>query len=334
MDLTSVVKAIPTPGSVHVNRPLTQISIAFHQSQSNFIAMRVFANIPVTKSSDLYYEYDRGFFNRDEAEKRAPGTEAAGGGFKVTTSSYNAETYAYRHDIPDQRRENTDNPLAPDTEAVQLVSMKMLLLREKSWKSAYFGTGKWTTDVAGVSGVPGATEVKQWNDAASTPIQDIRAGIDVVLESTGFEPNTLVLGHQVATQLFDHPDIVDRVKYGQTSPGPAMIDVPELMALFKIPRIFIMKAIENTAAEGASNSHSFIGGKSALLCYSTPTPGLQTPSAGYTFSWTGMQGGIQGNRIKKYRLERIESDRIEIQSAYDMKKIAADLGYFFGTIVA
>ncbi len=334
MDLTSVVKAIPTQGSVHVNRPLTRISIAMHQSQENFIAGRVFPDIGVTKQSDLYFEYDRGHFNRDDAAKRAPGTEAAGGGYEVSTASYNAEVYAYRHDIPDQRRENTDDPLSPDSEAVNLVTMKMLLLREKSWKTAYFGTGKWTTDITGVAGVPGANEVKQWNDAASTPIQDIRNGVTTVLQLTGYRPNTLVLGHEVADQLFDHPDIVDRVKYGQTSPGPAMIDVPELRALFKISRIFIMSSIENTAAEGATNVHAFIGGKAALLCYSTPTPGLQTPSAGYTFSWSAMQGGINGNRIKKYRLERIESDRIEIQSAFDMKKIAADLGKFFTSIIA
>lgn len=334
MDLTRVVKAIPTPGSVHVNRPLTRISIAFHQSQLSFIAGRVFPNLLVDKQSDLYYEYDRGHFNRNEAAKRAPGTEAAGGGYKVSTSSYNAEVYAYRHDIPDQRRENSDSPLVPDSEAANLVTMKMLLLRETTWVSAYFGTSKWTTDITGVAGVPGSTEVKQWNDAASTPIQDIRAGVTTVLQSTGFKPNTLVLGHEVASVLFDHPDIVDRVKYGQTSPGPAIIDVPELAALFKIPRIFIMESVQNTAAEGATNVHAFIGGKAALLCYSTPTPGLQTPSAGYTFSWGAMQGGIQGNRVKKYRLERIESDRVEIQSAFDMKKIAPDLGYFFTTVIA
>ena len=58
------------------------------------------------------------------------------------------------------------------------------------------------------------------------------------------------------------------------------------------------------------------------------------PSGGYTFNWTGMTGGVNGTRIKKYRLEKIESDRVEIQSAYDQKLVSADMGVMFSTVVA
>jgi hypothetical protein len=59
-----------------------------------------------------------------------------------------------------------------------------------------------------------------------------------------------------------------------------------------------------------------------------------TPSAGYTFSHTGYTGATgNGTRIKRFRMDAIESDRIEIDMAYDQKLIAADLGYFFGAIV-
>ena len=43
---------LPSRGDVHVNRPLTNISIAFLQTQEAFVADRVFPNIPVTKQSD------------------------------------------------------------------------------------------------------------------------------------------------------------------------------------------------------------------------------------------------------------------------------------------
>jgi len=63
----------PTARDVHVNAPLTNISIAFLQSQDSFVASRVFPSIPVMKQSDRYYTYDRGDFNRDEMQLRAPG---------------------------------------------------------------------------------------------------------------------------------------------------------------------------------------------------------------------------------------------------------------------
>ena len=96
-----------------------------------------------------------------------------------------------------------------------------------------------------------------------------------------------------------------------------------------------MDAIENTANEGATNVHAFIGGKHALLLYTPATPGLMTPSAGYTFTWTGLLGGgALGTRISRMRVELRKADRVEIEMAFDQKQVAADLGYFFLTAVS
>lgn len=326
----------PQPGDVHVNTPLGNISIAYIQEASNFVADKVFPNIPVQKQSDRYYTYDRGYFNRDEMKVRAPGTESAGGEYAVdNTPTYFAPVYAFHHDVPDQRRANADSVLSPDREATILATQKGLIKREKTFVSKYFTTGLWGTDVTGVNSGPSGDQVLRWNDSASTPIEDIRKYKTAILEETGFEANTLVIGQRVFDALIDHPDIIDRVKYGQTAGGPAMVDTAELEALFKIPRIFIMKSVENTAKEGATNAHSFIGGKHALLCHSAMSPGLMTPTAGYTFSWNGYLGAsASGSRIKKFRMEHLSADRVEIEMAYDQKLVAAELGTFFSTVVA
>lgn len=326
----------PTPGDVHVNTPLTNISIAFLQNAMNFVADRVFPNIPVNKQSDRYYTYDRGMFNRDEMKLRAPGTESAGVEYTVdNTPTYFADPYGIHHDIPDQRRSNADAVLDPDREATELVTHKALIRREKLWAAKYFAGSLWTTDLDGVNATPGAGEFLQWDDAASTPIEDIRAQKSTILELTGYEPNTLVLGYPVWLALSDHPDIVDRIKYGQTPGSPAVVSLQAVAALLEVERVVVMKAIENTADEGAANSHSFIGGKKALLCYAAPSPGIMTPSAGYTFSWTGYLGaGAMGGRIKRFRMEHLSSDRVEMEMAFDQKLVAADLGAFFDTAVA
>lgn len=326
----------PTPSDVHVNQPLGNISIAFMQDASNFVADRVFPNIPVLKQSDRYYTYDRGEFNRDEMEVRAPGTESKGGGYTVdNTPTYYCHVYAFHKDIPDELRANEDSVLNSDRDSTLYVTNKALIKREKLFVTNFFSTSLWGLDVAGVSSSPGANQVLQWNDANSTPIEDIRYYKTYILQLTGFEPNTLVMGQQVYDKLIDHPDIVDRVKYGQTPGKPAQIDLSDLENLFKIPNILVMKSIENTAKEGQTNSHSFIGGKKALLCYSAPQPGLMIPTAGYTFSWTGLMGSsAMGSRIKKFRMEHLNSDRVEIEMSFAQKLISAELGVFFTTIVA
>lgn len=326
----------PTPGDVHVNTPLTNISIAFLQNAANFVSSRVFPNIPVTKQSDRYYVYERGDFNRDEMAERAPATESVGGGYKLdNTPTYFANRFSFHKDIPDEVRANADAVLNPDREATAYVTHKALIKREKLFVQKFFQSGLWGVDYTGVSSNPSGANVLQWNDANSTPIESVRAAKRSIAERTGFEPNKLVLGRAVYDALLDHPDIIDRLKYGQTAGGVANTSTSDLASLFKVEEILVMNAVENTAKEGASASHAFIGGKNALLCHAATAPGLMTPTAGYTFSWTGLMGaGGEGNRIKSFRMEQLGADRIEIDMCFDQKLVSADLGQFFTGIVA
>ncbi len=324
----------PSRSDVHVNRPLSSISLAFIQNEMAFVAARVFPNISVMKQSDQYFTYERGEFNRDEMSPRLPGTESSGGSYEIGTDTYAALTRAIHKDVPDQVRANADSPIALDREATLYVSHKALINRELNWVTKYFATGVWTNELLGVSGVPAGGQFTQWNEAASTPIEDIRAGRRKVLESTGLMPNVIVLGRDVFDALLDHPDIVGRLDRGQTS-GPALVNKDALAALFELDEVMVMDAIQNTAKEGQTAVHSFIAGKNALLAYRTPRPGIMVPSAGYTFSWTGLLGsGAQGGRISRFRMEHLKSDRIELEMSYDQKLVSADLGQFFLTAVA
>ena len=321
-------KAQPTPGDVHVNGPLTNMSVAFIQSAGLFMADQVFPNIPVGNQSDLYWHYDRGYFNRDQMKKRAPGTESAGAGYDVDADgTYHCDVWGLHKDIPDQVRANATSPLAPDREATEFLTQQALINRETQFVTNFFTTSVWTTD---------KTVSNQWSDYVnSDPIGDVEDGMEVVGASTGFEPNIFALGRPVWGKLKNHPDIIDRIKYGQTPGSPAMVSMEAVAALLEVDRVVVSKAIYNSAAEGATNVHAYIAGKHALLAYAAPSPGLMTPSAGYTFSWNGYLGAApQGQRISRFRMEWLKADRAEIEMAYDQAKIAADLGYFFSSVVA
>ncbi len=325
----------PSRSDVHVNGPLTNISIAFLQNANAFVADRVFPNIPVSKQSDLYFTYDRGEFNRDEMKPRAPGTESAGGTYKIGEDSYFARTRAYHRDIPDQLRANADSPISLDREATEFLSQKALINRELNWVDAYFKLTVWTNDRAG-NAAPTGTQFLFWDDEDSTPIEDIRTARRTVLESTGFMPNVMVCGRETYDILLDHPDILSRITAGQTPGGPAIVMRQTLAALFELDEIMVMDSIQNVgpetqaAASLESTTHEFIGGDNALVCYRAPSPGIMTPSGGYTFSWTGLMGsGALGGRIKRFRQEALESDRIEIQMSYTHKLVGKDLGVFF-----
>lgn len=335
----------PSRSDVHVNKPLTNISIGYVQDAANFVAGRVFPQVPVAKQSDAYFTYERGDFNRDEMQERTPGTESAGGTYEIGNDTYYAKTYAYHRDIPGPVRANADNPINLDREATLFVTQKALIKREVTWAANYFTAGApgdtWTFDVDGAASASASFDPTSaanndkvyWDDASSTPIEDVRQGKRYVLEETGFEPNKLTLGKATYDALVDHPDIVGRIDRGQTT-GAARANLVTLADLFEVDEVLVMKAVKNTSQKGQTASHSFIGGKHALLSYAPAMAGIMTPSAGYTFNWTGLVGsGNEGLRIKRFYLDAIESDRVEIDMSYAQKLIAADLGYFFGGIV-
>lgn len=323
-------KAQPTAGDVHVNQPLANVSVAYFQDQTRFIADRAFPNIPVQKQSDLFYTIPKGAFTRDQMAKRAPGTETKAIGYDVSTDNYYCDVYGLHHPIPAQIKANYDDPLNADKEATELLTQAGLIRREVNWMTNFFGTGIWTEERAGVATGPTGTQFLRWDVASSTPIEDVEAAKVAVEELTGYEPNTLVIDRHTLSALKNHADILDKLKYGQTAPNPAMVTLNILAQIFGVERVLVARAIKNTALEGATDVFSFIAGKNALLCYVPSSPGLYTPTAGYTFSWNGYMGAAaQGQRIRKYRVETKDSEIVEIDMAFVQKLISADLGAFF-----
>lgn len=321
----------PSPSDVHVNAPLTNISVAYIQRQSDFIADQVFPNVPVQKQSDKFFTYDREFWFRSEAARRGPSSESAGSGYTLSTDDYRCDVFAVHKDVDDQVRANTDTPLDADRDATMFVTQQLLLKRDQDWASTFFTTGVWSTDLTGVTGSPSTGQFKQWDQSGSDPIYDIVTKRTAVKKLTGLMPNTLVLGAEVEPVIMNHTLILDRIKYTQRG----IVTTDLLAGLFGVDRVLFASAINNTAAEGATVSNSFVFGKSALLCYSAPSPGVMQPSAGYTFSWSGLFGaqGL-GTRVARFRMEHLKSDRVEGEMAYDMKVIGADLGVFYSGVVA
>ena len=322
----------PNINSVHVDAILTNISVAYMQKAENFIADKVFPVVPVDKKSDKYFVYTKNDWFRDEAQRRADGTESAGSGYNLTTGTYAADVFAFHKDVGDQTVANADAPLNPLREATEFVTNRMLLRKEVQFVEDFFTTGIWGTDVDGVAGAPSSGETKQWSDyTSSDPIDDIEEAKSEILGNTGMAPNTLVLGYEVFRQLKNHPDLVDRIKY--TSSQTITEDM--LARMFDIDRVLVARAVKATNNEGAAEAYSFMYGKAAALYYVAPSPGLLTPSAGYTMSWTGVSGGIGSTiGVSSFRMESLKAERVEAEMAFDNKVIGADLGYFWNTIVA
>lgn len=337
----------PTPGDVHVNAALTNMSLAYMQDEAGFVADKVFPNVPVTKQSDIYWVWPRDNWNRDDMKVRAPGAQTAGTGFEIAKAPYYCEVKGLHHPIPDQVVANADSPIGYDMAATNLVTRKALINRENGWIAKYFTAGQWTLQAKGAGtataagaynpadNLGGNSDLLYWTNAASTPIEDIRKAMTFVqLRSGGFRPNKFTLSRLVADVLFDHPEIIARVNAGQTPGGPARSNESVLAQILGLDEVLVMDGIVNSAKEGLAEANAFFGGKHALLTYSPKVSGLMLPSAGYTFSWTGYLGATEnGTRVKRFYMTAEASTWVEVETAYDQRVISAEMAFFFSNII-
>jgi hypothetical protein len=325
--------ALLTPSSVHIDQPLTNLTLAYVQSQENFIADKVFPTVGVTKQSDKYYIYDRASMNRSgDVKKLAPRTEVDRIGLALSNSSYFADVYGLGMDFDEQTLANEDAALEIRAAGAQTLVNRILIDREEKFASTFFAAGVWTGQ---------STPANLWSDYTnSTPITDVTTARRAMqLTSGGYKPNTMVVGKEVRDILINHPDILARLNGGATVSNTALVTNAKLAEIFEVESFFVMEAVKNSGAEGLAESNAFIGGKHALLTHTPSSAGLMTPAAGLTFAWNSISGvnnlGVSIESFSDDALKRMQvAEHIQAKLAYDMKVVGADLGYFFDTCVA
>lgn len=293
-------------GNVHIDRVLTNISVAF--PNAGFVGERLFPSIDVKKQSDKYYVFGKELFGPPHFDIRGPGTVANEiPGMALSLDSYFAVEHALQIPVTDEERQNADEGIAPDADGTELVTSKILLGRELAIK----------TLVTTAANYPAAHTVTlsgtaQWNDYAnSNPIGDIRAAIRQGHSATFLRFNTAVIPYQVMSQLEDHPDFIERIKY--TERGILTEEI--IGSVFGIPNIIVPEVGQNTAALGLAPTLGYLWGKDVVLAYVPPKPGRRQLAFGYEFNW-----GFPGVQVvDRWRETQRKSDLIRCQRRYDLK---------------
>src|SRR3990167_1226616 len=300
--------AKPTYAQVHIDQPLTNISIAYRPSK--FIAEQVFPRVPVTKISDKFFVYTKADWLRREAEPRAMGTRASRGDYGLSTGTYTTIEYAIGKGVPDEIVDNADAPLRPLEDATRYVTEQIMLELEADVAADAFGTG-WSSS---------ATPSPVWSSPTSTPIEDVETAANSLATSLGREPNVGVMGRGLWRYVKQHPDILDRIKYSAGPNSPAIATVQAVAALFGLDRLLIGLAMNETAAEGAASSQAFVWGNHMLVAYVTGRASLMEPSAGYVFTY-------QNRVIERFREDQEHQDVVTARQSWDHKLTATDAGY-------
>ncbi len=328
--------APPALPDVHVNQPLTDMSVAAIQSNENFVSNKM----PTVRSrtkTNIYYIYTTKDMIRRQMDKRAPFSAAPTGGFDYDQATYLIERRSLAYKIDADVHEQYDMPLDPDADAASFFDLQANLDSELSMKDAIWSTGIWSTNYAGVSSGASTGQFLRWNVSGSTPIVDLRTALrDVALANGGIKPNTMIVGKDVFDVLADHDDVIDRYKANGNGTGARQLATANAIAeLIGVERVLVCEAVYNSAVEGAAASNAYALSNGCWVGYIDYSASrVKTPSAFLRFVFTGRRGNVNGVRVKKYYEDRTDCYTYEMDADYLFKVTSASSGAFFSAVLS
>lgn len=318
--------AQPTPGDVHVDVALSNVSIAYRNP--SYIADQIFPIVPVDKQSDLYYIWTKDFWFRNYVAKRAPSGQYPEGGLELSTTNYATIQYALAYPLPDELIRNQDSPIDMRKTGADWLGDQFMLNRELLFASNHFTTSVWATDLA----LTGTDRWDDYNSPDSDPVADFELAMETVELATGVKPNLAVMGTQVWNKLRRNPSITGIFRNNNV-PNP-VLNLAQVAEVLGVEKILVGSAVQTTSNEGAATeTRAYIWGKSCLIVYVTPTPALMTPNSGYTFVWNVDDGGLQV-QIKDIRDDLRDRNVLNGKHAFDQKVVGTELGYFLSTVIS
>ncbi len=330
------IQADIAKGAFRPHTALSNMALAYFQSDANSFAKTIFPICPVTLSSDNYYIFDKEDLLRDNWHRKP-----AYGKVDPAVLSEHTETYACQVDqmimgIDQIRQTDLTRRMGPRTadpkqQRTKTMAGQANIHQDRLFAEKYFKSGAWKNELAGVDSTnPSSGQFIKFSNGNSDPVAFVDTKKTEIHGETGRTPNRLALGVNVFNALKKHPAILERVKYGGSTANPASVTLNVLAQLFEVDRVTVPLSIMNKAGLGKDADMGYIGDPNAfLLAYATDTPSIEEPSAGYIFTWDMLGNGNIFPVLNYLGENGTHSEFIEGLMAMDMKKTADDLAIFF-----
>ena len=301
-----------------VNDVLTQIAIAYRNSDVAFIADDVLPITPVSVEFKwLRYDLAQGFTVPDaKVGRKSKPTEVE---FAATEQTDRVVDYAFDDFVPQEDITDDNQGVDPLGTATMYLRNLLMLAREQRAAATVFAAGN-HANAATLSGT------SQWSDYTnSDPVTAIMNALDVPV----MRPNIAVFGQATWTRLRMHPRVIAAV-FGSNQSGQ-MVSRQQVADLFEIQAVYVGAGFVNAAKRGQTASLARVWGKHAAFLYRERAAG---PQAGVTYGFTAQAGGLFAGNITDE--QRGMSGGQLVRVGHRQKEIVAanDLSYYFANAVA
>lgn len=320
-------------------RYLTNMSMAFFAADNDHVAHRIFPICPVDFSTGYYYIFEKGDLTRDNVQRKPEFGKVTPAKFGHTEDTYKClvdQVIVGIDQIGAQNylRAGVPASIDPRRAKVRFVTEQQLLHLDILFAQNFFRTGVWANEYEGVASQPSGKQFLKFTDANFDPVNFFDARKREMKLAGRRIPNKLSLGYDSYIALKNHPDILERVKYSGSTPNPAIVNQNVLAQILGFEEVQVLEATYNAAEEGQPDDMKFVcEADGALLTYTTKSPALDEPSAGYIFTWD-MLGN--GNYMATDQFEGdpgTHSEFVEGLMSCDMKKTCDELACYLSKCV-
>lgn len=301
------------PSAFITRTPSEALSVRIMNERTDFIGSDVAPPVYVPKSKFSWYKYDLSNLRQEDVKKDS---KSEADKIEYNVSKLEGDTILRKlGGEVDPRDEKDADPAVSDMEPTTAAAIMEKLLMEYEQAvyaaistAANYPSGSVTTLAAGNTFA---------DDGGADPVKTFKDLRGAVRLSCGKIPQAAAMSFEVLEALKVHPALIERIKYTGTT-----LSDEQVMSLLGVQKLFIGKALTNTAKEGQADALTTIWGDAVSLFYWNPSQDRQTMA----FLRTFVRQQLYSHRYEDHR--RGSGDgRIKVLEhgwEYDLKAIAQD----------
>ncbi len=300
----------PSP-SAAVSRPdlgATMEAFSIQANQASYIGLQLFPVIEVAEQSANIGRIPVAQLLQTQDTSRASGSGYRRGNFTFDDFSFATKEHGWEEPVDDRNSRIYRRYFDAEVIAAKRARNFVVQNHELRTVAAATNTATFTNAAAAVV----------WSTAATaTPVTDVLTRIKAVRNASGVTPNTVVMDYDAYLAALETAQVIDRLKYNGIT-DVRNVGTVDLARLFKVKRVLISGAQNNTAAEGgltlaATWTKTIVG-----VGYVAESNDVAEPGLGRTFHWSA-DGSEIGAVMESYRDETRRCDIIRARMETDEK---------------
>lgn len=327
-------------GTFNPHAYLSNMSLAYYQDPSMYVARKLFPLVPVQLSTSYYYKFDKADLARDHVARKPEFGKVNPAVIGHAEDNYSCKVDQVIRGIDqiaqlNYTRSNVPTSVDPRRGLSKFMAEQMNIHQDILFADQFFKTGVWANEWTGASSHSSSSkQFIKFSDSNCNPFTLFDELKTLILQNGRRRANKLGLGINAWNALKNHPAILERINGAANASNPAVVTEQLVASLLGLKEVVVFESTYNNAAFGQAENMQFIcDPDSALLCYATDAPAIDEPSAGYMFAWDMLGDGNYFPTMQYEGEGGTHTEFMEGLMAIDMKKTSDELGIFLNGCV-